>query len=291
LAALADACYPSSDPTDLAARDRAFAGLLQAIFDACAHVNQLAAYGASSITVLRAFRAGHLGYPALVGIRRAVTFLAGPVEAEQLHRLRSSPLKSAAAGDAVKEDALYRQVFFPAYNMFFLAQTVSANAVTGVDFVSGNRVTLAELRAIRALPSLPAGRKAWAALMARLTLGGKYWARPEAMRPGGELYAALSGPAIRNRLGKERRTFHRRFGHSVDQFLKLDYAAMVSVPDRSRRAQGEPLTSIRATAVIKRAERIKAMVPKRAELAAALREVLFQRLKSVPRNLPQVPPG
>jgi hypothetical protein len=165
--------------------------------------------------------------------------------------------------------------------------------MTGRDIRSGNLVASAEAEAIKALPPLPEGRKKWAKLIVQLTLSGRYWARPDAMKPAGDIYEAIKQSAVRNRLRKAISRFQQHYevlnnnqrrGVSPREFLRLSEAQKLAVIDKSERAGDEPLDNVKSTHVAKKAETIMAMVPTQSELTLELTAVVEDRLKTVLRN-------
>jgi hypothetical protein len=286
------------EATRLGERDRALGELLNCIAGASAEITELLDYGYSVKEFERVVRQ-RLGLASLHQIRKIVEAIAKPLDEDDRRRLKASPIKSKGAGDEVKEDAIYFDIIMPAYGLFYGLRECGPNLMTGRDIRSGNLITSAETKAIKALPPLPQGRTKWAKLIVQFTLSGRYWARPDAMQPKGTLFEALKERAMRNRQGKAVRKFKGRYairrddsipindpyrGIEPSEFVRLSQDKKLEVIDQSKRASKEPLDCTKCIRVTSQAENILAMEPTKNELQRELIAVVNERLRTVPRN-------
>ena len=253
------------------------------VVDACVSLNEIAAYGLSSLSIEKALKCKGLGYASLMQIRQAVELIAKPIKAENQRQLAASPFKSTAVGDTIKEDAIYFIVLLGVP----LLENIRAKTDCDWNLVFKDVLLQSELKTIYALPNIAHrdAPKSWAKVIGKLTWEGNYWNHPKDLAPGGKLYAAVSDQALRNGQGKKVLAFKRRYGVLPHSFLKLSDVEKMEKRDKSERSGGEPLDGPKATRVTEHAlEILNRTMPTEAELKSALNEAIAGRLKTVLRK-------
>ena len=263
-------------------KHNALGGLIKSIVDACLDLNEIADYGYTSPWVENALKCKGLGYPSLVQIRRAVEFIAKPIEDEHQRQLAASPFRSVAVGDKIKEDSIYYVVA----QGVSLLENIRARALWFDNFIAADTLIQSELKSIYALPNIEAkdAAKSWAKAIGKLTWEGCYWSQPKDLAPGGKLFDAIAKQALRNRQGKRARAFRKRYGISPYGFSKLSNEKKMEIPDKSERSGNEPLDGPKSTRVSRRAVKILNLMPTEAELKLALNEAIAERLKTILRK-------
>lgn len=251
---------------------------LRAIVDACARFNDRPRAKAYLEAAIRK----HVRYAGLVELKKALATIEAPILEEDRKSRAASAIKSKAAGDAVKEDAIYH---FMIRALGVLDQVRAGGSFA--DLVCQDKILASQRDKIEGLPPLRRENHAvWAKLISDLTaFGCDLWVGGDLL-PGGQITKLIMQAAHTNltkRKNKSIRNFTALCGRTPNRFLRLGDSEMLKIEERRGPTNGEApgLWSEKAK---RQAHKIESMKIGPGDWEAALRSKIDERLRTIVRD-------